>query len=166
MSQMKQAELAAGIVAAFVSSNSLPRSELGALIEAMHSAVRTLAEGSAPTAVVVEPPQPAVSIGRSITPDYLICLEDGKKFKSLRRHLAGLGLTPEQYRTKWVLPLSYPMVAPNYAAKRSAIAKTSGLGFGRLRGKSAAAPVAKEITAAPTKAKAKRKRDRPSEITA
>ena len=71
---------------------------------------------------------PAVPIRKSVTPDYLICLEDGKKFKSMRRHLAGLGLTPEQYREKWKLPSDYPMVAPNYAAQRSAMAKQIGLG--------------------------------------
>jgi predicted transcriptional regulator len=69
-----------------------------------------------------------VTIRRSITPDFLICLDDGKRFKSLRRHLAGLGLTPEQYREKWKLPSDYPMVAPNYAAQRSALAKQIGLG--------------------------------------
>ena len=78
---------------------------------------------------------PAVPIRKSVTPDYLICLEDGKKFKSLRRHLAGLGLTPEQYREKWKLPSDYPMVAPNYAAQRSAMAKQIGLGqFARKAG--------------------------------
>ena len=76
----------------------------------------------------VEAKTPAVPIRKSITPDFLICLDDGKQFKSLRRHLAGLGLTPEQYRVKWNLPSDYPMVAPNYAAQRSALAKKIGLG--------------------------------------
>ena len=75
-----------------------------------------------------EPLVPAVSVRKSITPEYLVCLDDGKKFKSLRRHLGSLGLTPEQYRTKWGLPPGYPMVAPEYAAKRSALAKSFGLG--------------------------------------
>ena len=76
-----------------------------------------------------EPAQvPAVSIRKSVTPDYLVCLEDGKKFKTLRRHLQQLGLTPEQYRAKWKLPLDYPMVAPNYSAKRSDLARSLGLG--------------------------------------
>ena len=75
-----------------------------------------------------DPPAPAVSIRKSVTPDYLICLEDGKRFKSLRRHLGALGMTPEQYRVKWDLPSTYPMVAPNYAAQRSAMAKKIGLG--------------------------------------
>ena len=88
-----------------------------------------------------EPKQPAVSIRKSITPDYLICLEDGKKFKSLKRHLGTLGLTPDQYRAKWNLPADYPVVAPNYAATRSALAKAIGLGQmgakagGRKRGR-------------------------------
>ncbi len=84
----------------------------------------------------VEAKTPAVPIRKSITPDFLICLDDGKRFKSLRRHLAGLGLTPEQYRVKWNLPSDYPMVAPNYAAQRSALAKKIGLG--QTRGKAGA----------------------------
>jgi predicted transcriptional regulator len=120
-------ELAAEVVAAFVSKNSLPRSELPALIEAVHASLVSLAKGEA-SPPPVEAREPAVSIRKSITPDYLICLDDGKKFKSLKRHLAALGLTPEQYREKWNLPYDYPMVAPNYAAVRSALAKKSGLG--------------------------------------
>jgi predicted transcriptional regulator len=76
----------------------------------------------------IEVKEPAVPIRKSITPEFLICLDDGKRFKSLPRHLAGLGLTPEQYREKWKLPSDYPMVAPNYAAQRSALAKQIGLG--------------------------------------
>ena len=81
-----------------------------------------------------EAKSPAVPIRRSVTPDYLICLEDGKRFKSLRRHLGALGLTPEQYREKWKLPSDYPMVAPNYAAQRSALARKLGLGQKRKAG--------------------------------
>ena len=99
---------------------------------------------SAPPA---EKQEPAVSIRKSITPDYLVCLDDGKKFKSLRRHLATLGLTPDQYRVKWNLPADYPMVAPNYAAQRSELAKKSGLGQMRKN----AAPRQKASTAAPAK---------------
>ena len=100
--------------------------------------IKMLAGRSGAAAVVAEPPVPAVSIRKSITPDYLICLEDGKPFKSLRRHLANLGMTPQQYRAKWGLTSNYPMVgAPNYAAQRSALAKNTGLG--QLRGKQAAA---------------------------
>jgi len=131
-------ELAANILSAFVSRNSVPRAELSALFEGLHASLKRLADGEvAPP--VVEPPTPAVSIRKSITPDYLICLEDGKRFKSLRGHLTTLGMTPDQYRVKWKLPSDYPMVAPNYAAQRSALAKN--LGFG-LRGKRAAAPPA------------------------
>ena len=120
-------ELAAEVVASFVSNNPLPRTELPALIQAVHSAVERLGKGeSAPPQV--EAKAPAVSVRKSVTPDYLICLEDGKQFKSMRRHLKLLELTPEQYREKWNLPSDYPMVAPNYAAKRSAVAKKIGLG--------------------------------------
>jgi len=121
--------MTAQIVAAFVGANSLPRSELPAFIEAVHAGLVRLATGqgvaSAPAPAA---PIPAVTVRRSITPDYLICLDDGLKFKSLRRHLAGLGMTPEQYREKWKLPSDYPMVASNYAAARSALAKKIGLG--------------------------------------
>ena len=123
-------ELAAEIVAAFISNNPLPRGELPSLIHAVHMAVVSLAEIAQPQ---IEVKKPAVPIRRSITPEFLICLDDGKRFKSLRRHLAGLGLTPEQYREKWKLPSDYPMVAPNYAAQRSALAKQIGLGQIRLK---------------------------------
>jgi MucR family transcriptional regulator, transcriptional regulator of exopolysaccharide biosynthesis len=96
------------------------------LIEAVHLALTNL--GGVTAAPKAEPLVPAVSIRKSITADYLICLDDGKKFKSLRRHIANLGMTPDQYRVKWGLPESYPMVAPDYAAKRSALAKKFGLG--------------------------------------
>lgn len=124
MATFNPVELAAEIVAAFVSYNPVPKSELPSLIEAVHSAVKRL-ESAPPQ---VEAKTPAVPIRRSITPDFLICLDDGKRFKSLRRHLTSLGLTPAQYRAKWNLPSDYPMTAPNYAAQRSAIAKTLGLG--------------------------------------
>jgi predicted transcriptional regulator len=120
-------ELAAEIVAAFVSNNPLPKSDLPALIHAMHSAVASLSS-EPKSAPQIEAKEPAVPIRKSITPDFLICLEDGKRFKSLRRHLGTLGLTPHQYREKWKLPSDYPMVAPNYAAQRSAMAKKIGLG--------------------------------------
>jgi predicted transcriptional regulator len=111
-------EVAAEIVAAFVSYNSLPSGELPALIEAVHAAIKTVAASDGTVATVMDPPAPAVSIRKSITPDYLVCLEDGKRFKSMRPHLALLGMTPEQYRAKWGLPATYPMVAPNFAARR------------------------------------------------
>lgn len=126
-------ELAASIVAAFVSHNSLPVAELPALIASVDATLRRLATGAAATPAVEEKPEPAVSVRKSITPDYLVCLDDGKKFKSLRRHLATLGMTPDQYRAKWGLAPDYPMVAPNYAAQRSNLAKQMGLGQARKK---------------------------------
>ena len=124
-------ELAAEVVAVFVANNPLPRNELPALIHAVHATVTSLAGGRSCAPTQIEPKAPAVPIRRSITPDFLICLEDGKRFKSMRRHLTGLGITPHQYREKWNLPADYPMVAPNYAAQRSAMAKKAGLGLTR-----------------------------------
>ena len=140
-------ELTADIVAAFVANNALPIAELPALIQSVHAALAKLASGSVISAPLEEKKEPAVSIRKSITPDYLVCLDDGKKFKSLRRHLSTLGMTPDQYRAKWSLPADYPMVAPNYAARRSEMAKRSG--FGQKR--TSAAPRQKASTAAPTK---------------
>jgi predicted transcriptional regulator len=140
-------ELAAEIVAAFVANNSLPIAELPALIQSTHAALERLASGPLDTAPQVEKKEPAVSIRKSITPDFLVCLDDGKKFKSLRRHLATLGMTPDQYRAKWGLPSDYPMVAPNFAAARSQLAKQSGLGQLRKN----AAPAKKASAAAPSK---------------
>src|SRR5215211_5789009 len=126
-------ELAADIVSAFVSNNSVPVAELPALIGNVHDALNTLASGSAQQAVE-EPKAPAVSIKKSVQPDYIVCLDDGKRFQSLKRHLrTTYNLTPEQYRAKWGLPSSYPMVAPNYAATRSELAKRLGLGQQRRR---------------------------------
>jgi predicted transcriptional regulator len=133
-------ELAANIVAAFVSHNSLPVMELPGLIASVDAALRGLISG-VPTPSESEKPTPAVPIKKSVTPDHLVCLDDGKKFKSLRRHLGTLGMTPEEYRAKWGLPGDYPMVAPNYAAKRSQLAKTMGLGKG---GKTATAKRARK----------------------
>lgn len=118
--------ITADIVAAYVSSNAVPASGLTGLIAAVHSSLKALADSdAAPSA----PPKPAVSIKASVTPDFIICLEDGKKLKSLRRHLRmRYGLSPEQYRAKWGLPATYPMVAPNYGAYRSQLAKSTGLG--------------------------------------
>ena len=140
-------ELAAEIVAAFVANNSLPIAELPGLIHATHAALERLESGPVDTAPQVEKKEPAVSIRKSLTPDFLVCLDDGKKFKSLRRHLATLGMTPDQYRAKWSLPSDYPMVAPNYAAARSQLAKQSGLGQLRKN----AAPAKKASAAAPSK---------------
>ncbi|MBR0644441.1 MucR family transcriptional regulator [Plastoroseomonas hellenica] len=118
--------LTAEIVAAHVSHNVVPLSDLPGLIQDVY---RTLSRIETPPAPVVERPQPAVPIKKSITPEYLICLEDGKKLKMLKRHLkTAFNLTPEQYRERWGLTADYPMVAPNYAAHRSALAKKIGLG--------------------------------------
>jgi predicted transcriptional regulator len=130
--------LASDIVSAFVGHNSVPSADLPALIHAVHEALTRLSAGASalPTAEP-EAATPAVSVRKSITPEFLICLDDGRKFKSLKRHLAGLGMTPDQYRAKWQLPHDYPMVAPNYASFRSALAKKSGLGQLRTGGNAA-----------------------------
>ena len=116
------------IVAAFVSKNPTASADLPALIQAVHRALTGI------SAVAPEPEprkEPAVPVRRSITPDHLVCLEDGKTFKSLKRHLrTKYNMSPEEYRAKWGLPKDYPMVAPNYAAARSALAKNMGLGRG------------------------------------
>jgi predicted transcriptional regulator len=125
--------LTAEIVAAFVAHNSLPVVELPSLIESVHAALAGIASGTVAPAEPVAP-TPVVTVRKSITPDYLICLDDGRKFKSLRRHLTTLGMTPDQYREKWNLSADYPMVAANYAAVRSALAKKTGLGQLRKRG--------------------------------
>jgi predicted transcriptional regulator len=122
-------ELAADLVSAFVSKNSVPAAELPALIGSVHQALTQVAGGS--TQQPTEEPKraPAVSIKKSVQPDYIVCLEDGKRLKSLKRHLRTVyDLTPDQYRAKWGLPRDYPMVAPNYAAARSELAKQLGLG--------------------------------------
>jgi predicted transcriptional regulator len=126
-------ELAAEIVSAYVSNNSVPASELTNLIGDVYGALKRTA-GAAPAPVEAEPLKPAVNPKKSVMPDYIICLEDGKKFKSLKRHLrTHYDMTPEQYREKWGLPADYPMVAPNYAAARSALAKQMGLGQQRRK---------------------------------
>ena len=119
-------DLTAGIVSAYVGRNNIPAEELGALIESTHAALQNL--GNEPKAPEPERLIPAVPIKKSVTPDAIICLEDGKAFKSLKRHLTKLGMTPEEYRAKWGLPYNYPMVAPAYAEARSALAKSMGLG--------------------------------------
>lgn len=122
--------LTADIVAAYVSNNPVPAAELGHLIGSIHGALIQVGTGRiAPQAAAPEPLQPAVPIKKSIQPDYLVCLEDGRTFKSLKRHLrAKYNLSPEQYRAKWGLAPDYPMVAPNYAKARSDLAKAIGLG--------------------------------------
>jgi predicted transcriptional regulator len=127
-------ELTAEIVAAYVSNNSVTANELPGLINHVHNALTRVSTGQ--TEAPSEPLKPAVSVKRSITSDYIVCLEDGKKYKSLKRHLrTQYNMTPEQYREKWSLPPDYPMVAPNYAAARSQLAKQMGLGQQRRRRK-------------------------------
>lgn len=127
--------MAAEIVSAFVANNSLRSTDLPDLIQSVHAALTKIASGAVtPSTAETAAAAPAVTVRKSVTPDYLICLDDGRKFKSLRRHLSGLGMTPEQYRAKWKLPNDYPMVAPNYAAQRSALAKKIGLGQFRKSG--------------------------------
>jgi predicted transcriptional regulator len=119
-------ELTADIVSAYLSKNSIPSSDLPTLIRTVHAAL-----SGTPQAQVKEPEVPAVPavpVKKSVTPDHIICLEDGKPFQSLKRHLTKLGITPEKYREKWGLPSDYPMVAANYTTKRSEIAKGMGLG--------------------------------------
>ncbi len=127
-------ELAADIVSAYVSNNSVPAADLPALIGEVHSALVRVGGGNAPVAVPVEALKPAIAPKKSITSDYIICLEDGKKFKSLKRHLrTQYNMSPEEYREKWGLPPDYPMVAPDYAKARSALAKQMGLGQQRRK---------------------------------
>ena len=120
-------DLTANIVSAYLSNNPTPASEIPNLISQVHSALLRVSSGR--TEAPLEPSKPAVSVKKSIAPEYLVCLEDGKRFKSLKRHLrTQYNMTPEQYREKWGLPPEYPMVAPNYAVARSQLAKKMGLG--------------------------------------
>jgi len=134
-------QLTADIVSAYVSNNKVGAGELGKLIEEVHTALQRAPNAQAEPEP--EPREPAVSIRRSVTPDYIISLEDGRKFKSLKRHLKNTyNMTPDEYRSKWGLPRDYPMVAPNYAKARSELAKSMGLGR-----KAAAQPAAAEASA-------------------
>ena len=120
-------ELTADLVSAYISNNPVPASELTTLIAQIHQSLVGLSGG--PAIPVEEAQKPAVNPKRSVHDDYIVCLEDGKRFKSLKRHLSThYNLTPEAYREKWNLPRDYPMVAPGYAAARSALAKERGLG--------------------------------------
>ena len=141
-------EMTADIVSAYVGNNTVATSDLPALIQNIHRALTGVSAQELPALInsvhgaltqastggaeaQAEPQEPAVSIRKSITPDYLICLEDGRKFKSLKRHLrTKYNMSPEEYRAKWGLPKDYPMVAPNYAKARSDLAKQMGLGQG------------------------------------
>lgn len=126
-------DVAARIVAAYASNNRLMPQDLAGLVQSVHATLVALRGGVAEGG---EPPKPAVSIKKSVTDDYIVCLEDGLKFKSLKRHLrSAYKMTPEDYRAKWGLAHDYPMVAPNYAAHRSKLAKQIGLGRKRGRRK-------------------------------
>ena len=125
--------LATDIVSAFISNNSVPSSELAALVGDVHAALKRLA-GSAEPIPVPEAQKPAVPPRKSVTEEYIVCLEDGRRFKSLKRHLrTHFKLTPEEYREKWGLDADYPMVAPAYARARSTLAKQMGLGQQRRK---------------------------------
>ena len=114
------------IVSSYLSNNTMPASEIPAVVEQVF---KTLANVNTDVNVSMDRPQPAVPIKKSVTPDHIICLEDGKKLKMLKRHLkTAYGMTPEEYRERWGLPADYPMVAPNYAEQRSQLAKDIGLG--------------------------------------
>ena len=133
--------LTAEVVSAYVTHNAVQKNDLPDLIAAVHGSLTAL--GQPKPAPEAEKPVPAVPIKKSISHDYLISLEDGRRYKSLKRHLSGRGLTPERYREKWGLPADYPMVAPSYAQQRSELAKSMGLGRQRRREEpEAAAPEA------------------------
>jgi predicted transcriptional regulator len=127
-------EMTVDVVAAYVGKNAVASQDLAALIQTVHATLRDLEAGVDTAPVAPKELVPAVPIKKSVFPDYIVCLEDGKKFKSLKRHLrSAYDMTPEQYRAKWGLPVDYPMVPPNYAAARSELAKKIGLGRGRRR---------------------------------
>ncbi len=123
--QIKMLELTTEIVVAHVSNNTLPVNDLPQLIQEVYKTLENVGNSQ----LSVERLQPAISVKKSISPDYIVCLEDGKKLKMLKRHLkTAYNMTPEEYREKWGLPRDYPMVAPNYAKHRSSLAKKIGLG--------------------------------------
>lgn len=127
VSSMGLLGLASDIVAAYLTKNSVPANDLPDLIRTVHSTLSDLEQGKTPGAS--QELTPAVPVKKSVAPDYIVCLEDGKKLKMLKRYLRSqYGMSPEEYRARWNLPLDYPMVAPNYAAQRSRLAKQIGLG--------------------------------------
>jgi predicted transcriptional regulator len=154
--QPNYTELTADIVSAYVAKNSVRPADLPELISSIHTALQNVGNPGAKQAT--EKPTPAVNPKKSITPDYLISLEDGKRYKSMKRHLGLRGLTPEQYREKWDLPRDYPMVAPNYAKARSELAKKMQLGQQRRKPAQAkaAAPAEKVTADAPKKRSGKK----------
>jgi predicted transcriptional regulator len=132
MAEEELLRMTADVVAAYVSNNTLPTAQLAEVINAVYTSLRSLEGQSAEPPA--EPLKPAVPVRKSVTPDFLVCLEDGKKLKMLKRHLRSTyNMTPDEYRAKWGLPADYPMVAPNYAEQRSEFAKKIGLGRGTGR---------------------------------
>jgi predicted transcriptional regulator len=164
--KLDQIELAAEIVSAFVSNNSVPVGDLAALIQSVHASLGKLSNPGTPEPVE-QPKQPAVPIRKSVGDNFIVCLEDGKKFKSLKRHLrTAYNLSPDQYREKWGLPADYPMVAPAYSLARSNLAKQLGLGQlqkSKTGSKTVASSSAKEADSskADTSAPVKKGRGRP-----
>lgn len=147
--------LAIDIVSAYVSNNSLPLAELPALIGSVHAALTSLTMGESETVAAPEVQKPtAAQIRKSVTHDALISFEDGKSYRTLRRHLTAFGLTPETYRAKWGLPVDYPMVAASYSEQRSALAKSIGLG---RPGRASAADEKSEPAEQEPKARGRRK---------
>ena len=125
--------MTAEVVSAYLSNNLLPANQISEVIQTVHTSLNAL--GATRTESMAEPPKPAVPVKKSVTPDYIVCLEDGKKLKMLKRHLRSTyNMTPDEYRAKWGLPADYPMVAPNYAQQRSEFAKKIGLGRNSGRG--------------------------------
>jgi predicted transcriptional regulator len=143
--KVQSVEMTADIVSAYVSNNTVASNDLPALIQHVYKALEGAANGVKTEDAA--PPTPAISIKKSVTPDYLISLKDGRRYKSLKRHLSTRGMTPDDYRTKWGLPRDYPMVAANYSAQRSELAKKLGLGQGGRR------PAAVEVQARPRRAR-------------
>jgi predicted transcriptional regulator len=134
MSNLRTLELAVEIVSTFVVTNKITAKALPELIGVVHEAL----EISTPVpSIPLEKRTPAVAVGKSVTPDYIICLEDGRRYKSMRHHLKRLGMTPEEYRKKWGLAVDYPVVAPNFAARRSELATKQKLGHWRVKTKAA-----------------------------
>jgi predicted transcriptional regulator len=156
------ASITADIVSSYVANNAVHRTDLPTVIASVHAALQGLVF---PEQTEPEKPEPRVPIKKSVTPDFLISLEDGKKYKTLKRHLGKLGLTAEEYRAKWGLPADYPMVAPSYAAKRSELARSSGLGQMRTKNAAKAAVASDKKLTAPAEA-AKPKRGRTSKKSA
>jgi predicted transcriptional regulator len=139
--------ITADIVSSYVENNAVHRVDLPAVIASVHAALQGLVAPK--QAEPAKQLQPSIAIRKSVTPDFLVSLEDGKKYKTLKRHLGKLGLTPAQYRAKWGLPDDYPMVAPNYALRRSELARSSGLGQQRRKTAAKAVAMSEEAVIAP-----------------